>query len=226
VQEVTHEDGKVVRSLFFGKDEEDLNEQLMAAHKKALEDPTVVEIKQKKLDEKVVLYPDPVLRTKCQEATMSGSVLKNIIESMFKTMKEFGGVGLSAPQVGMTDRYFVVNITGKDEDALVFVNPAIDDLRGWQEGEEGCLSFPGVTVVSRRAKSCHIKAYDLEGKLFEMDAKGLLARVILHEYDHIEGKDITDRMTAIDRIKNKKALDALKAYHSRKLEAEKEQVGS
>ena len=168
------------------------------------------------LSNKVTLYPDKILSQKCEPVKTVDSTIKSITTSMLKTMKELGGSGLSAPQIGIPHCYFVCNITGKDEDDMVFINPELYDLRGMERGIEGCLSLPNVKVECGRAKSCSIKAMDLDGKEIEMGAKGLLARVWLHEYDHICGILITSRMQGTDKILNKKAINELERFHSQK----------
>jgi len=162
----------------------------------------------------VILYPSEILRKKCKSVGNPGDItLKNIITSMFETMKKYHGIGLAAPQIGLEQRYFVCNVTGKEEDDLVFVNPEIQPVGKMVEMVEGCLSFPAVEVLCKRAKKCEVKAFDIEGKEFELGAEGLLARVIQHEYEHLEGRLIVDRMTETDKIANKRSLESLKAMH-------------
>jgi len=161
----------------------------------------------------VVLYPDPILQQKCEEVTSFNNNLKIIIDSMFKTMKSYGGVGLSAPQIGLKQRFFVIGLPEGDR---VFINPVLSDLQGSEEMEEGCLSFPSVRVMCRRAKKCRINAFDVEGKSFEIEADGLLARAVLHEADHLLGKTLLLYMNGTDRIINKKALERLEGVENGK----------
>jgi len=117
---------------------------------------------------------------------------------MFEAMKRDHGIGLAAPQVGISRRVFVTDV---DEDKKrVFINPEIvmtsTDL---VEYEEGCLSFPGLYFVVKRASSLRIQAFNEKGRPFTIEADGLLARVILHEYDHLDGKLFIDRITPLKK---------------------------
>jgi peptide deformylase len=116
---------------------------------------------------------------------------------------------LAAPQVGVTRRLLVMNPTGQPEDMRILVNPAIHDPHGSVEAEEGCLSLPGVNVQVRRAQSCRVTAQDLQGRPIELKLDDLSARVCQHEYDHLNGVLIIDRMGPSDRIASRKTLRAL-----------------
>lgn len=161
-------------------------------------------------------YPDPCLRKVCEPITEFDDDLKAFARRMFELMREGRGVGLAAPQVGVLKRLFVMNHTGEEQDGRVFVNPEIRDLRGSQEGEEGCLCLPDVYVKVRRAAACTIRAQDLDGNPFEIEADALFGRVCQHETDHLNGVLILDRMGPSDRIATKKRLKELEAEYQAK----------
>lgn len=159
----------------------------------------------------IVRYPDPRLRGACAPVDPTDEQVGLLAERMFELMKQHNGVGLAAPQVGLNVRMFVCNPTGEPEDSLVLVNPVLSELTGSEEGEEGCLSIPEVRVRVRRAKRCRVVAHDPQGALIEIECSDLLARIMQHENDHLEGKLIIDRMDGPDRIANKKAIAQLEA---------------
>lgn len=137
---------------------------------------------------------EDVLRQKADKVTVFDSALKLLIEAMFDTMIEADGVGLAAPQIGVSQRFFVVD-TRRPGEQLVFINPVI--LETSQElvsHEEGCLSIPGLFCDVMRPESITVQAQDVAGKAFTLKASGLLARVIQHEYDHLEGTLFIDRV--------------------------------
>ena len=116
---------------------------------------------------------------------------------MFDTMYEAKGIGLAANQVDLPLQLFVINTAGKkgEGEELVFVNPVIDQPKGSEEAEEGCLSIPGVNGRVNRPATIHVSAYDIDGNEIDMVADGLLARAIQHEYDHLQGVLFIDRMS-------------------------------
>jgi len=146
----------------------------------------------------VVTYGDPVLEKKAEPVTEFDDQLAAFVEEMFAVMKHDRGIGLAAPQVGVSRRIFVTDI---DEDKpRVFINPELLMTDpALSEYEEGCLSFPGLYFTVKRSAAVRIQAYSEKGKPFTIEADGLLARVILHEYDHLEGKLFIDRITPLRR---------------------------
>lgn len=139
-------------------------------------------------------FGDDVLRKKCREVDDVDGRLLTLIEDMKETMYEADGVGLAAPQVGILKRLFVIDI---GEGPLVFINPEIIETSGKQIDEEGCLSLPGETKEVVRPNYVRARALNEKGEEFEIEAEELLARAILHEYDHLNGT------LFIDRVKNK-----------------------
>ena len=137
-------------------------------------------------------FGDPVLNKVCLPIKEMTDRNKELISDMFETMYDANGVGLAAPQVGVLKRVFVIDTTG--EDPLVFINPEITEASGSQTGYEGCLSLPGKTGTVTRPEKVKAKALDIDMKPFEIEAEGLLARAICHEYDHLEGHLYTEKL--------------------------------
>jgi peptide deformylase len=148
----------------------------------------------------IVMYGDPILERIAEPVTEFGTGIEVLVEEMFDAMKRDRGIGLAAPQINLSKRIFVIDA---DEDRKrVFINPEIimtsPDLA---EYEEGCLSFPGLYFMVKRPASLRIQAFNEKGKPFVLDADGLLARVILHENDHLDGKLFIDRITPLKKAR-------------------------
>ena len=136
-------------------------------------------------------YGDDVLRKKCREVEEIDKRTITLIKDMYETMYEADGVGLAAPQVGILKRLFVIDI---GDGPLVFINPEILETSGKQIGEEGCLSIPGEVEEVMRPNYVRARAINEKGEEFEIEAEELLARAILHEYDHLNGTLFIDRV--------------------------------
>ncbi len=140
---------------------------------------------------KILKYGDEKLRQKCKEVSKVSKKIKILAQNMIDTMYANNGVGLAAPQVGENIRLFVIDVSTDDEplNPIVFINPKIIKKSGAIKSNEGCLSFPKAYVDVRRYKNILVKATDLKGRTFVLEAKNgeLLARAIQHEYDHLEG---------------------------------------
>ncbi|MGC6531532.1 MAG: peptide deformylase [Flavobacteriales bacterium] len=158
----------------------------------------------------IVAYGDPVLRATCEEIDQNYPELETLIANMFETMYEAQGVGLAAPQIGKSIRLFIVDATpfaeGEDGDPgcadfkRVFINPIIFEESGEEWGmEEGCLSIPGIREEVKRQGDLKIEYYDQNWDLYEESLTGFAARVVQHEYDHIEGVLFTDKISALRR---------------------------
>jgi len=156
---------------------------------------------------KILEYPDPRLRTKAEPVLDFGEKLQTQIDNMFETMYSAPGIGLAATQVDFHQQIFVIDVSEKKDTPLVFINPEIVELRGVEEMEEGCLSFPGIYAKVERADALTIKALDREGKEFQMDADELLAVCIQHELDHLKGKLFVDYLSAMKRNRIRKKLE-------------------
>jgi len=161
----------------------------------------------------IVHYPEPVLLTvgRPVEDDEFGEELERLAEDMFETMTHAGGVGLAAPQVGISKRLFVMDVPVGDEqrERHVLVNPEIVRIEGEQVGEEGCLSFPGLFQVVKREMRVIARARDTKGEEFELDVADLAARCILHETDHCDGIVFLDRMTPLKREMAKRKIKTL-----------------
>jgi peptide deformylase len=138
-------------------------------------------------------YGDDVLRKKCRKIDAIDTRLLTLIEDMKETMYDAEGVGLAAPQVGILKRLFVIDI---GDGPLVFINPEILETSGSQIDEEGCLSLPGETKEVMRPNYVKARALNERWEEFEIEAEELLARAILHEYDHLNGTLFIDRVKA------------------------------
>jgi len=158
---------------------------------------------------RLIHYPDPRLRQRCEEIAEFNGEIAALVERMFAIMQESKGVGLAASQVGVLKRLFVMNLTGEERDRVVFINPVLRDRDGSVESEEGCLSLPGINVNIRRARHCRIEAQDLEGRRFEVEGDDLMSHYWQHELDHLDGVLITDRMGPSDRIATRRTLKLL-----------------
>lgn len=159
---------------------------------------------------RIVNYPHPVLLKVAAPVETFDSQLAALAERMFHLMRQEQGVGLAAPQVGISVRLFVCNPTGEPDDDMVVVNPRFVEMIGVEEANEGCLSLPDVTVDVRRAKSVVLDATDLHGSGVRLAAEDLPARIWQHEVDHLDGKLILDYMSPSDEIANRRAIKQLK----------------
>ena len=130
---------------------------------------------------------DEVLRKNCKNITEITPRTIKLINDMADTMYEADGVGLAAPQVGILQRIFVIDVYD-DEGLRVFINPEILEVKGSQIGEEGCLSVPGEVADIERPNYVKVKAINEKGEEFILEATELLARAVLHENDHLDGK--------------------------------------
>ena len=149
----------------------------------------------------IVKYPDPVLSRPGEPVTEFDAALRKLIDDMFETTYASQGIGLAAPQVSVSKRLAVIDLSmGKDpKDKLVLANPEIISSEGKQYEEEGCLSFPDIREKVARAAKVRIRAQDAQGKWFEMDGDELLARCFQHEIDHVDGMLFIFRMSALKR---------------------------
>ena len=167
----------------------------------------------------IVLYPDPVLRKKAERIEDPGDEWVQIGQEMLKLMYETGGVGLAAPQVGISKSILVLNPTGDPEEKdqeLILLNPEIVRKKGKEWGLEGCLSFPGVQGEVQRAVDIRVRAMTPSGEELEFPASEFLARVIQHEMDHLNGIVFIDRFSPADRIKMKLPIEELEERFARR----------
>jgi len=153
---------------------------------------------------KIVKYPEPVLSQPGEPVTEFDSELRKFVADLFETMYAAQGIGLAAPQVAVSKRITVVDLSmGKDpKQKLVLINPEIIFREGKQYEEEGCLSFPDIREKVPRAFKVKIRAQDENGKWFERDGEELLSRAFQHEIDHLDGMLFIYRMSALKRDLN------------------------
>jgi peptide deformylase len=149
----------------------------------------------------IVKYGNPVLEKPAEAVTDFGSELKKLVEEMFESMYEAKGVGLAAPQIGISKRLAVIDVSDKeDPDAkLVLANPEIIHKEGKQTGSEGCLSIPDFREPVTRASKVTVRAQDQNGNWYEKTGEELLARALLHETDHLNGKLYLSHISALKR---------------------------
>jgi peptide deformylase len=149
----------------------------------------------------IVKFGDPVLEKAAEPVTVFDGELKKLVEDMFESMYEAKGVGLAAPQIGISKRLAVIDVTFKeDPDAkLVLANPQVIHTEGKHRQQEGCLSIPEFREPVTRAKKVTIRAQDVNGKWYEKTGEDLLARAFLHETDHLNGKLYISHISALKR---------------------------
>ncbi len=150
---------------------------------------------------KIVTWPNPILETPADPVTEFNGDLNKLVENMFETMYSAPGVGLAAVQVGVPKRLFVMDCSGGKDPAqrVVMINPEVISMEGKQNGEEGCLSFPGIYFGVERNLRAIVRAHDVNGNEFELDGTELTARCMLHETDHCDGIVFLDKMTPLKR---------------------------
>jgi peptide deformylase len=153
---------------------------------------------------KIVKYPEPVLSQPGEPVTEFNGELRALVADMFETMYSAQGIGLAAPQVGVSKRLTVIDLSmGKEpKDKLVLINPEIISSEGKLYEEEGCLSFPEIREKVQRSAKVRIRAQDEHGKWFEMDGQELLSRAFQHEIDHLDGVLFIFRMSPLKRNLN------------------------
>ncbi len=146
-------------------------------------------------------YPEEVLRRKAAPVKGMDDALQHLIDDMIETMYAAPGVGLAAPQVGVSKRLIVIDVSVREskQPLIVLVNPQIVEADGFEEFEEGCLSVPEYTAVITRAERIKVKGLDRDGVSVEIEAAGLLARALQHEIDHLDGVLFIDRLSSIKR---------------------------
>jgi peptide deformylase len=160
----------------------------------------------------IVKYGDPVLEREAENVTKFDTPdLHTLIEDMFESMYAAKGVGLAAPQIGISRKIAVIDtsVGEKAEDRIVLINPKLLHMEGKQVSEEGCLSIPGFREQVRRAKKATVRAQDAKGKVFEMTGEDLLARAFQHEIGHLMGKLYISHISALKRDLIKRKIKRL-----------------
>ncbi|MFO8550549.1 peptide deformylase [Legionella pneumophila serogroup 1] len=165
---------------------------------------------------KILYLPDERLRKIAKPVETFDESLQTLINDMFDTMYDARGVGLAAPQIGVSLRLSVIDIVGDKKEQIVIVNPEIVSSHGEKEFEEGCLSVPGAYDTVVRAEKVTVKVLDRFGKPFEITGEGLLAECLQHEIDHMNGKLFVDMLSPLKRMMARRKLDKFKRLQARK----------
>lgn len=157
----------------------------------------------------IVTYPHPTLRHKSKPVKRVDAELREIVRQMFDLMYAANGIGLAANQVDLPMRLFVANLESDpaEGEEMVFINPVISNPKSSEEGEEGCLSLPGLYGPVKRPKTVRVNAFNMQGEEVRADIDGLLARVVQHETDHLDGVLFIDRMSETAKIEVADELD-------------------
>jgi peptide deformylase len=154
-------------------------------------------------------YPARVLQGRAAPVEKIDETIRRLVEKMTDLMIEHKGVGFAAPQAGVGLRLFIISLTGTRDNVRVYINPTVTPQGDPEEAEEGCLSVPGVWAKIRRYKRAVVTATDLDGNPFTDEGEGLYARALQHEYDHLEGTVIVNRMSQTARIAHRRQLKKL-----------------
>ncbi len=157
----------------------------------------------------ITRYPAKVLAGRAEPVEKIDEDIRRLVDRMIDIMVERKGVGLAAPQAGVPLRLFIVSVDGSRENVRVFINPTVTPAGELDAVDEGCLSVPGIYTKIRRYKKCEVTATGLDGNEFTDQAEGLYARALQHEYDHIEGVTIVNRMGQASRIAHRRQLKKL-----------------
>jgi peptide deformylase len=145
----------------------------------------------------ILHYPDPRLHKVATKVRVVDDRIRTLVRDMAETMYAAPGIGLAASQVDVHERVLIIDISDARDQLQTFINPEIVEASGECETEEGCLSVPGVYDVVRRAERVTVRALDLKGEPFTLDAEGLLAVCIQHEIDHLDGKVFVDYLSRL-----------------------------
>ena len=151
----------------------------------------------------ILRYPDPRLHKKAAKVVAVDDSIRKLAADMAETMYAAPGIGLAATQVDIHRRVIVIDVSEDKSQLMVFIDPEIIEQSGECESEEGCLSVPGIYDVVRRAQKVRVRALNLDGQPFELEAEGLLGTCIQHEIDHLEGKVFVEYLSRLkqNRIK-------------------------
>ncbi len=162
----------------------------------------------------ILKYPDPALKKVSKPVAEITDEIRELIDDMFETMYENGGVGLAAPQVGVLSRVIVMDISPVVEggEPMAMVNPEIVDAEGEQESEEGCLCIPDFTALVKRSQKVVVRGIDRENREIEVEGEGFLAKALQHEVDHLNGILFVDRLSPVKRdVFRRKYLKKIKS---------------
>lgn len=163
----------------------------------------------------VLHYPDPRLRKVAVAVERVDAEIHALATAMLETMYAAPGIGLAATQVNVQKRLLVLDVSKEKNAPQVFINPVILERSGEHDGEEGCLSVPGIYEEVRRAASIKVSALNLAGEPFSLEAEGLLAVCIQHEIDHLDGKLFVDYLSQLKRERIRKKLEKQARHEAR-----------
>ena len=159
---------------------------------------------------RITHYPAEVLAESAKPIKKIDDNTRQLVEKMTEIMLQQKGIGLAGPQAGINLQIFIISLDGTRENVRAYINPAVTTEGTADSIEEGCLSVPGIFTKIKRYKKCTVTATDLDGNEFTEQAEGLYARALQHEFDHINGTTIADRMGTAAKIKFRKRLKELK----------------
>jgi peptide deformylase len=162
---------------------------------------------------RITHIPADVLGKKAEPVEKIDDNIRQLVDKMYDIMHKNKGVGLAAPQAGVSLRLFIISLDGSREKLKVFINPTVTPEGRLDAIEEGCLSVPGIYTKIRRYKKAKVTATDLDGNEFTEEGEGLYAKALQHEYDHIEGMTIVNRMSQTAKIAHRKQLRKLTQQH-------------
>jgi len=155
----------------------------------------------------ILRYPDPRLHTKAAKVAVVDDAIRQLAADMAETMYEAPGIGLAATQVNQHVQVIIIDVSEDKSQLLTFINPEILERSGECEGEEGCLSVPGIYETVKRSERVKVRALGLDGKPFEMSADGLLAVCIQHEMDHLQGKVFVEYLSRLKQTRIRSRLE-------------------
>jgi peptide deformylase len=149
----------------------------------------------------IVKFPDPILQQPAEPVTVFDAELRKLVDDMFTSMYDAQGIGLAAPQIGVSKRLTVIDLSfqKRPQDKIVLINPEVVEINGKQVEEEGCLSLPEIRDRVVRAAEVKVRAQDADGKPIEVEGTELLARAIQHEIDHLDGILFIFRLSRLKR---------------------------
>jgi len=162
---------------------------------------------------RITHYPADVLGKPAEPIEKIDDNIRRLVEKMTDIMLKNKGVGLAAPQAGVPLRLFIISLNRTREQVKCYINPTVTPTGELDSMDEGCLSVPGVYTKIRRYKKCTVTATDINGNEFTEEAQGLYARALQHEYDHLEGMTIADRMGSAAKIAHRRQLKKLAENH-------------
>jgi peptide deformylase len=161
-------------------------------------------------------YPADVLAGLASPVDEIDDNIRQLVEKMIDVMLKNKGVGLAAPQIGVSLRLFIISLDGNKDTVKVFINPTVTPIGDLDVLDEGCLSVPNIYTKIRRYKKCKVTATGLDGRQFSEEAEGLYARALQHENDHISGITIVSRMGQAAKITHRRQLKKLRQEHEQK----------